>query len=234
MRIGLCVIATAKYAQFLTPLLASVHKHFCPDHDVRLFIFSDQEPGDVFCGVDSWLKERLRWHLVPHRPWPAPTLYRYHTMLGAADALLGCDYVFYCDVDMRFVGRVGQEIFGDRVAVLHPGFWLLRREAFTYEFRPQSRAAVGIHEGLHYFAGGFQGGLAPQYVFAMQQMAAAIDADTARGITAVWHDESHWNRYLIDRPPDVILLPTYCTPESLLSSESKIVALDKNHQQMRS
>lgn len=41
-------------------------------------------------------------------------------------------------------------------------------------------------------------------------MADWIDEDAARGITAVWHDESHWNRYLIDREPSLILSPSYC------------------------
>jgi hypothetical protein len=30
------------------------------------------------------------------------------------------------------------------------------------------------------------------------------------GIVARWHDESHWNRYLIDHPPSLVLSPSYC------------------------
>ena len=64
-------------------------------------------------------------------------------------------------------------------------------------------------------------------------MAAQIDDDASRGITAIWHDESHWNRYLIDHPPEVALPPTYCCPESWSMAGRKILALDKDHAAMR-
>ena len=64
---------------------------------------------------------------------------------------------------------------------------------------------------------------------------AAIDADYANGLEAIWHDESQINRYAYDHPPDVMLSPSYCYPEnSDLPFEPRILALDKDHAIVRS
>jgi histo-blood group ABO system transferase len=79
-----------------------------------------------------------------------------------------------------------------------------------------------------------QGGRPAAYLAAVEAIAAAVDEDAARGITAVWHDESHWNRYLVDHPPDVELSPAYCTPEgSRMPFSHRILALTKDHAAMR-
>ncbi len=66
-------------------------------------------------------------------------------------------------------------------------------------------------------------------------LANNIDIDYSRGIIAVWHDESHMNRYFIDNSPTVILSPSYCYPENVnLSYTKRLLALDKNHQEIRS
>jgi histo-blood group ABO system transferase len=223
MNIALCLIATGKYYSFLAPCIASVRRHFCLGDAVQIHAFSEEEfqgPG-------------ITWWKAPHRPWPGPTLYRYHTMLTARAELLKADYVFYLDVDSVFAAAVGSEICGELTATLHPGFSGKPRSSYTYENRPESQAGVLPHEGTHYYCGAFQGGRAANWIAAMEEMASRIDEDAQRGITALWHDESHWNRYLIDHPPEVILPPTYCCPESCLMQGRKLLALDKNHEAIR-
>jgi histo-blood group ABO system transferase len=61
-----------------------------------------------------------------------------------------------------------------------------------------------------------------------------IDEDLEKGIIAVWHDESHWNRYCIDNTPTTILSPSYCYPEGWNANyERKLLALDKDHATFR-
>jgi histo-blood group ABO system transferase len=211
MKVALCVIATGKYTRFLNELLATAEKFFCPGHDVRTCVFTG-----------------------PHEPWPGPTLHRYRTMLRAAEELAGCDYVYYVDVDSRFVRPVGEEIFGDLAATIHYGFCDRPRKAFTYEYRTTSRACVRPREGRRYYAGGFQGGRAGRYLEAMRGMDAAIADDERRGIVACWHDESHWNRYLIDHPPDVELSHDYNCPEQWRPETQRIVIVGKDNQEVRS
>jgi histo-blood group ABO system transferase len=224
MRVALCVIATGKYINFLEQFVESARRLFLCACDLSIFVFADAE----------LVEEDLVWYPARHRPWPLVTLYRYKTMLQARKPLLECDYVFYCDVDCYFDGRVRDEVFGGLVAVEHPGFAGRPRASFTYEKNPLSTACVLPHEGTRYYAGGFQGGESRRYVAAMERMAKSIEIDAERGLMAVWHDESHWNRYLIDHQPDVVLSPLYCSPDTWNVEGRKIVAITKDHAEVRS
>lgn len=223
MKVGLLIIATNKYSQYVQPLVESAEDWFLLSHEVTYFVFTDQPAPPGVVRIEQ-----------PHLPWPGPTLMRYHILLARSEQLERMDYLFYVDADMRFVGPVGDEILGERVATLHPGFYQARRRAFTYETRPASRACVAPHEGHAYYAGGFGGGTSAAYLAMAHALRDAIDEDSRRGLTAVWHDESHLNRYLIDHPPTVTLSPAYCYPESWrLPFERRLLALDKDHAAMR-
>lgn len=150
-------------------------------------------------------------------PWPTGTIYRYHSIIAAAEAghFDRVDYVFMCDADMRFEGKVGKEILGDGLtATQHPGYVGFPREALPYERRLESAAMVRPNEGERYYAGGFIGGTRHAFLHLARNVAGAIDDDDAQGVVAQWHDESQLNRYLIHYPPDVVLSPAYCHPDN--------------------
>ncbi len=164
--------------------------------------------------------------------WPYDTLKRYHVYYNNRNLFENQDYLFACDADMLFVDEVGDEIFGERVATQHPGF-VGRRG--SYETNPQSTACIKDFEGEQYFAGGFYGGSTEEMIKIFETNINNIEDDLERGLIAVWHDESHWNRYCVDNPPTVILNPSYCYSENLsIPYEKRLVALDKNHEEMRS
>jgi histo-blood group ABO system transferase len=132
---------------------------------------------------------------------------------------------------MRFVNHVGQEILSERVVSQHPGFLGGRG---TPETNPISTACIYPHEKLQYFAGGFNGGDKSEYLKMSKTISQNIDKDLEKNFIAIWHDESHINRYMIDNPPTKILDPSYCYPESWnLPFDKKLLALDKNHKEIR-
>jgi histo-blood group ABO system transferase len=200
-RVGLCVIATAKYRMYIRPLLRSVRRNFLAGHEVTVFLFTDGkvEPEEDLCVIP-----------VEHSQWPGMAIRRYPLFREHAAVFEGMDYLYYMDADMRVIDMVGAEILGELVGTVHPGFYDKPREKFSYERRRESAAWIAADEGSRYFCGAFQGGRASAYLEAARVMAERIDEDHAKGITAVWHDESHWNRYLIDHPPTLELSPAYC------------------------
>lgn len=213
-QIGLIVVASGDFLPLGTRLIQSAFKHFLHSHRLVPFLFSD-----------GLLSGRVSF--------PGVTLYRYHFFLEQERLLERMDYLFYCDADMLMVDAIGDEILGRIVAVHHPGYVGLRG---PYEENPRSTAYVSPEEGEAYFCGGFQGGEARAYLEAAATLASRIDKDDHDGRMAVWHDESQWNRYLIDHPPEVKLSPAYAYPETNRSHYTvlwgrdyspKIVALDK-------
>lgn len=225
-KIGMVVIATNKYTQFIPPLMKSAQRFFMPGHDVRMFVFTDGTvpPHPMITRIEQ-----------EHMPWPHTTLQRYNIFHKHREQLSEMDYLFYSDADMRFVATVGDEILPDTdtglVGTEHPGFYGGRQG--TYETNPLSMAYVVPGKAKTYYAGGFNGGTSQAFLKMAEYIAGNVTTDLNNDIIAIWHDESHMNRYFIDHPPKT-LSPSYCYPESWnIPFEKKLLALDKNHGDIR-
>lgn len=218
-KIGLCVVATGRYIEFIPPLIASAKKYFCTNHEVTYFVFTDGQlqPSDDVT-VLPWKK----------LGWPADTLLRFFAYYQYYEHLKKMDYIFACDADVLFVDNVGDEILSDLVASQSPG-WIGRRG--TYEYRPQSTAYVGSQEGEYYFAGGFYGGKSEHVYSLLQEVLLHIATDYNNNIIAIWHDESHLNRYFIDHKPSLILPREYLARP--FDFPQRLVVLDKDHMAFR-
>lgn len=220
--VGLLIMATGKYIQFVPPLISSAEKYFCVNHNVTYFVFTD--------GILPPTENTICIY-QPKLGWPYDSMMRSSVYASHADELLSQDYLFALDADMLFVDFVGEEIFGERVATQHPCYVGIRG---TYETNPLSSAYISSNEGEQYFAGGFYGGSTREFIRIVQTLSENVDIDLKNGIIAIWHDESHWNRYCIDHKPTVILNPSYCYPENWdFPYPKKLLALDKNHNEMR-
>lgn len=160
--------------------------------------------------------------------WPMPTLMRYHLFLQQEEYLEKFDYIFYIDVDMRITDWIGEEILGEGLtAAQHPMYALRSNYQPPYEPNTDSTAYISrpgrvIEEKSQkrfeqlYYAGGFQGGRTKDFIKAMKVMRERIDKDFNMNYIARWNDESHWNRYLFENPPTVVLDPAYIYPDSLI------------------
>lgn len=233
MKIGLLVIATNDYTDFLQPLITSADKHLLKERsyegrstklDVTYFVFSNKD-------LNLQSDRDIIYTKVHHKPWPWMTLGRYHIFHEVHDKLKDMDFLYYCDSDMLFVDAVGQEILGERVGTIHPGFLGGRG---TPESNPQSTAYIPANVPVSYCAGGFNGGSSSEFLAMAEKLSRNISQDFHNGIIAIWHDESHLNRYYAEFAPTVRLDPSYCYPESWdLPFPKKLLALDKNHEEIR-
>lgn len=226
-KIGVVIIATRKYFDFVEPLLESIRRFFLvlPGYEVVPFVFTDRPK--VSHGA-------VRFK-VKHRPWPMMTLLRFHMFLEQRKLLEEMDYLFYCDADMRVVDFVGEEILGTTVATIHPlAYDKKRAELVGYENRMESKAYIPPDKGQRYYQACFFGGRTKEFFDIATELAQCIDEDLNRGIIAKWHDESHLNRFFADHPPDVELSPAYCYPEKMsLPFKPKIIGVEKNNKSIR-
>lgn len=216
---ALVLVATGKlYHQYINPMLKSAYEYFIP-HNV--FVWTDcTDPLAI------WGDGRI----IPWKPqgFPFTTLLRYHTFLTQREQLEKFKYIFYADVDAYFADFVKPEdVLADGIsATLHAGFWKSIPEAFPLEKNPVSAAFV--KHARNYFAGGFVGGTSREFLEMCEMIKKSIDADQKKGIMAIWHDESHLNRYLMDNPPAKILGPEFCCPDGFLGDvKPKIRLIDK-------
>jgi histo-blood group ABO system transferase len=132
---------------------------------------------------------------------------------------------------MRFCDQVGSEILSERVATQHPAHFGRRGSP---ESNSNSLAYVAQVEEMQYFAGGFNGGTKEEYLKMSDQLSDNIEKDFNKKIIAIWHDESHMNRYFIDNKPTRILDPGYFYGETMnIPFRPRLLALDKNHKEVR-
>ncbi len=223
--IGIFLIATNKYREFLPPLVEDIRHHFRPDGmQPRIAIASD---------IDTGLGDA--WHYCPHEPWPLVTLKRYSIMADALHLLSDCPYVFYIDADMRIVSNVHSLVLNRLTAVCHPGYYGIRNpRRLPFEYRLQHAFHL-VQPDLPYAAGGFQGGEFDRYYGVCQTLAKLIDDELSVGRIPLWHDESAWNWYLNVRGRDAVFLsPEYCySYQHAHVVTPRIVALNKNHHEYR-
>lgn len=119
------------------------------------------------------------------------------------------------------------------------GFFNLLPDEFSYDRNPKSQAYIPFGQGEKYFQGGLQGGTRKAFLEACKILNRAVEIDRENGVIALWHDESHWNKFLLGRQDIKILSPAYLFPEGCDSPITpKIIVLDKNnyggHEFMRS
>lgn len=231
--IGFITIATGKYIEFLDRLVPSVFKYVLNKHNITMFIFTDGNidhliPRDRIIKIDY---KRLGW--------PLDTLMRFHAICDNEESMISQDILFYIDADMETVDSVGDEILPDNdlVAVLHPGY--INSVEKPYERNIISTACVENGINANYYQGCLYGGLKDKFLEMCHTLKDNIDEDFKKDHIAIWHDESHINKYFIDHPPKS-LPPMYAYPEILIVDEfqrksynipadMKIIHLLKNH-----
>lgn len=211
------------YWPYVRQVIEDCNKYFLTNHtdghSVDFFLWTDIPEGTNY-GATVFPTEPIEW--------PAPTLMRYHLFLQQEELLKDYDYLFYMDADMRVVDFIESDILGEGLtAAQHPMYALRPQYWLPYEPNPKSTAYIpqtgkmmqgekGPYFQPLYYAGGFQGGETKAFIKAMKVMRKNIDKDYMNNYTARWNDESHWNKYLSENPPAVVLSPSYIYPDSLI------------------
>lgn len=209
------------YWPYLKQVIADCKEKFLPHHNVDYFVWTDMPEGEISGAT-----------VIPTEPieWPHPTLMRYHLFLSQEEKLKEYDHIFYLDADMRVVEKISDEILTDGLlAAEHPMYSLRPQYIPPYEPNEKSTAFIKRPGQVmdengkkrfkpYYIAGGFQGGTAKQFIKAMNKMKQNIDKDFNNNYTAIWNDESHWNKYVFDvyKGPLTVLGPEYIYPDSLI------------------
>ena len=231
MKVCILTIATNKYIQFVERLLDNIEENFLNGHDIQCLLFTDHE-------VET--SDNVTVSQIDHEPWPMPTLKRYNYFIKEKEFISQFDYCFYFDVDMGLVDKVGDEVLSDLVATMHPYQTFYPKEQRSYDRNSKSLAYVSLgEEGDNYYAGGFNGGTTKRFLEMSEVLSERVSKDLENKVVALWHDESHMNRYLINNPPTLSLTPSYCFAEEQMGNldypyEPKIIALKKNHNELRS
>lgn len=223
MKIAYIFVATGKYSRFIDGLVQSGTKNFFNKDNVDFIVFTDNESYiNKYNNLTVIVQDKLGW--------PYDTLMRFH-MINQIKEILVHDYIYFGNANMIFNEPVSDDVLPDEfdmVAALHPTQNNFAKYQRSYERNPNSLAFVPYgSEGDNYYQGCFFGGKNKAFLKMSEELANRIEIDHDNGIIAIWHDESHMNRYFTDAQPKA-LHSGYVYPENMaLSVPKKIIQLDK-------
>jgi histo-blood group ABO system transferase len=249
LKIAICLVATGRYIQFVDKINDDLHRLFCRPHAIRVLLFTDGE-------IDF---PNVSRYYTPRTGFPGDTLHRYDYILKAQDELSQFDFIFYVDVDYRILEYVNldtivKDVSKPGIVVTTHLFGLQseyhhKNHVGSPDTNPKSTACIYPNEKMvSYFAGGFQGGTRERFLDMCRSISKNIAIDEKNGVMALWHDESHLNRYCVTHIPETILSPSFIYPEYCLQTENNdrtccdlrihsirpvMIPLDKNHDQVR-
>ncbi|XP_067264321.1 globoside alpha-1,3-N-acetylgalactosaminyltransferase 1-like [Chanodichthys erythropterus] len=210
LTIATTVFALGKYTRFLKDFLESAEDHYFVGFRVHYYLFTDQP--EAVPEVKMGENHRLTVRRVPSMDrWQDISMGRMEILEKLMENELAneADYIFCLDVDTKFYGHWGSESLGRLVGVIHPWFFDYPRDQFTYERRPESQAFIPAGEGDYYYtAAAFGGSLADVHNLT-KTCREQMNIDAANSIEAIWHEESHLNKYFLYNKPSKLLSPEY-------------------------
>jgi len=223
MKIAVITLATNNYKEFLYPLWTSVKKHLVPSAQKDFYFFTD-EPL-------SWFDDSVKWQKIDHEPWPYITLKRFEFISRCVDQLSQYDFVLYFDSDMEFVDTlVNFNVKSKKYyAVCHPSvvnnlnFW-------PVETNKSSTAYIADCNRCIYVQGCLWGATGDSIEYMVNTMKNNVNTDLQNNVIAIWHDESHLNKFMVDHVKDfAVLSPSMSYPENWNLPVNKLVIhKDKN------
>jgi len=234
MKVAISFLGTGKYLDFLPSYYENIEKYFLPNTEKTILAFTDGEIDDT--------PENLKVFSQEHLDWPYITLKRFHIIDKAREEILNHDWFVFIDGDALVVDRINEEdFFTDKplFGVHHPCHYLKMRPhnklPGSFEISESSNAALDLdkYQPEVYYQGCFWGGKSKEVIEMIDELKDRIDDDLKRNVIAVWHDESHLNKYLIENSSMVHTYgPEYAYPELFKDQctfNPKIVHLAKDN-----
>lgn len=224
-KVGILCICTGKYICFFDEFYTSCELNFLCNYEKHYYVFTDSEIKN----------EHVRVHRIEQRKlgWPYDTLMRFHMFDSIGNVLVEMDYLFFFNINMVFNSNIGTEVLPSSqhnylAGVKHPGYYRNKINDFPYERCEDSTACISIGEGKYYYQGCLSGGRTYEYLEMCTIIKTNINLDLENGIIATWHDESHLNKFYLDKKIRT-LSPSYAYPELLnLPFKKRIIQLDKS------
>lgn len=224
--VGILYIAIGRYSDFFDGFYHSCESHLFPGVNKHYYVFSDILDCKEYSNVTTLKTE--------DRGWPANTLMRFEMFSKHQQLWKHHDYMLFINGNALILSDITLNVIfpetdADTITALS---WHVydntQPDRYPYERNPLSTAYIPLSEGKHYYQGGFFGAATPAFIQLVEQCRKQIDIDFENGITAINHDESHLNKYLLNKP--IHKLPTrFGRPEEwTVPTDPVMIFRDKN------
>lgn len=250
-------IATNRYSKYLLELLDSSRNLGDHKNELEWVIFTDAP--ELYDEVKNEIGFEVKVIKIPSYKWPEATLFRYKIFQDHFDQITGDYVIYLdADMELvtDFIAEIEPEDWDNGVALVsHPGYWrpenklsrvklylqhpyLLIRDFYRFvrvgslgawETNKKSAAYTKRKDRNNYVCGGTWMGSRESIIKLVRELSQKVEEDQARDVIALWHDESHLNRWSA-KNNFTLLNPQFCYDGSypgLGSLPPLIRAIDK-------
>ncbi len=204
-KVAVIYIATGRYITFWDKFYHSAEKYFLPRHQKHYFVFTD---NTTIKFSDKVTKIKRSFH-----GFPKDAIDRFDMIYGIRHQLADFDYIYFLNANAEVVGVVQEEIFPSVrqgiIAAWHPAYYRHQNPYdYPYDRQPQSTAYIPMGAGDMYAQSGFIGGRRQAFLDMCQTLSEHVHINEKNRVMARWHDESHFNHYILNKKP-LVLTPNY-------------------------
>ncbi|XP_054987791.1 N-acetyllactosaminide alpha-1,3-galactosyltransferase-like [Sorex araneus] len=196
---------------YLRTFLSTADRHFMVGQKVIIYVMTDDLAGASRGSLSLQRPVRV-FPIERQERWQDISMMRMKTLSEhiAAHIQHEVDFLFCMDVDLVFQKDYGPETLGESVAQIH-AYWYNRNPAlWPYDRSGRSAASMTSGEGDFYYHAAVFGGTPQRVLHLTRTCAQGILKDKQNHVEAVWHDESHLNKYFFLHKPSKLLSPEYC------------------------
>ena len=208
-KIAILTISTGKYIQLFENLKKTILINFLPNYEKTIFLFTDNDYVET---------NNIKIKKILHLPWPLNTLLRFNYFNTIIEELKEYDLIYYIDSDVIIHNIINEEIFpnnsNDIVCVEH--FWEFKC-SYPYENNKSSTAYVDVTDlnfNPEYCQACFFGAYKDVFFKLSDDLRNNINLDLKNSVISKWHDESHFNKYILNKSKK-ILNSSYNHPTSI-------------------
>lgn len=250
-------IATNRYSNYLLELLNSSRNLGRHLSEIEWVIFTDSP--EFYDEIREEIGLVVKVIKIPSYNWPEATLFRYKIFRENFDQISGDYVIYLdADMELvsDFIENIEPENWDNGVALVsHPGYWrtrnylsriklylqnpyLLIKDSYRFirvgslgawETNKKSTAFTPRKDRENYVCGGTWMGSSESIRKLVTELSQNVEEDAARGVMALWHDESHLNKWSASNK-FTLLTPRFCHDKSYpgLSNLSPLIrAVDK-------
>jgi len=261
MTLGILTIATNSYLDHWKKMVESIESLNLPSQLITFYVFTDQvKSAETFNSENRNHRIKILnvpGMRFPEASIKRYEIYSNHEALLTAKTLMHLDADMLVH-DGSFVDFSQKVSLSESSLVLinHPGYWRpngLERTLFylknplsmvkdarsylmlggigAWEKRSNSLAFVPRKARRQYFCGGIWGGNREAFLRFCKEMSENVATDYRNGIEAIWHDESHLNRWAANHNNFLSLDPSWCFEprfRNLVGLKNIVEAVNKN------
>ena len=224
MKIAILYIGIGDYVMFWKEFYLSCERNFLPNCEKEYYVFTDAE---IIYAEDNPAVYKF---FQKNLGWPGNTLFRFNIFEREIDNYGQYDYIFFVNANAKVEREIGEEILAEKKLIVaqHPAFWSKSPNEYPYDRNKDSMAYIPYGMGTDYVMGAFNGGSSEAYIEMIRTLANNTNIDWGKNIVALWHDESHLNKYILSHSYK-LLSPEYVYPQGWyrFPFECKILLRDK-------